>query len=92
MKQKARLIKFADRYCNVMDYFNSGKKKYAAKYALQAYPVVQAIKQYANEHRNILFIELWHDIKFMRTSIMEPEYNVSWSNSQKEVEKVIGIL
>ena len=38
------LVKLADRYCNVHDYFRTpGKEWYAAKYALQAYPLYQAL-------------------------------------------------
>lgn len=37
------LVKIADRYCNVHDYLSVPKKrKYASKYALQAYPLYQA--------------------------------------------------
>ena len=38
------LVKVADRYCNVHDYFRTpGKESYASKYALQAYPLYQAL-------------------------------------------------
>jgi len=37
------LIKIADRYCNVSDYYRTPEKKnYASTYALQAYPLYQA--------------------------------------------------
>lgn len=35
------IIKIADRMCNVMDYYRV-KPKYAAEYAMQAYPLVRA--------------------------------------------------
>jgi len=36
------IIKIADRFCNVMDYRNSNKDRYAAWYAMQAYPLYGA--------------------------------------------------
>jgi GTP diphosphokinase / guanosine-3',5'-bis(diphosphate) 3'-diphosphatase len=36
------VIKICDRRCNVSDYTLSGKRSYASKYALQAYPLYQA--------------------------------------------------
>jgi len=39
----AIIIKIADRYSNVLDYYADKKsKRYAAKYALKAYPVIHA--------------------------------------------------
>lgn len=49
------LVKIADRYCNVHDYLSVPKKrKYASKYALQAYPLYQA---YLEKMKN-----LTHDV------------------------------
>ncbi len=40
------LVKIADRYCNVHDYLSVPKKrKYASKYALQAYPLYNAYRE-----------------------------------------------
>jgi (p)ppGpp synthase/HD superfamily hydrolase len=42
----AILIKIADRYCNVKDYYRTpGKEKYASTYALQAYPLYHVFFQ-----------------------------------------------
>lgn len=42
------IIKIADRLANVRDYMDAGKRKYASKYALQAYPLYNAFYKFVN--------------------------------------------
>ena len=73
----ALLLKVADRVCNVSDYrWVPDSRKYAAKYALQAYPVYDALLQ------RIAFKELPYtvqdDLKEMQSIIWEkaPDFSI----------------
>jgi (p)ppGpp synthase/HD superfamily hydrolase len=48
------VIKIADRYANVMDYIDANKAKYAAKYALQAFPLYYYFGKHLQKNFNKL--------------------------------------
>jgi len=68
------LIKVADRYCNTMDYYKTPhKKKYASIYALQAYPIYQALYHVSSYYDHIFDIisELQSDISELQSIVSE---------------------
>jgi (p)ppGpp synthase/HD superfamily hydrolase len=49
------VIKIADRYCNVLDYFSDEQKRaYASKYALQAYPLYRTYLLGGGENNRVI--------------------------------------
>ena len=80
------LIKIADRYCNVMDYDRTkGKKKYASKYALQAYTLYSEFFD-----RELDFKFAFLDINSLRL-IAHRQYsiNIFLSNKEDEVRTIV---
>lgn len=49
------IIKICDRRCNVSDYTLTGSRKYASKYALQAYPLYQAYLEKQHQDHGFVF-------------------------------------
>jgi (p)ppGpp synthase/HD superfamily hydrolase len=88
-------IKIADRYCNVMDYYNaSGKSKYAATYALQAYPLFRAFFERHSEFErfcNPSIIEVYID-KMEKVIKEQAEYadvTLYLNGLDKKIEKLV---
>lgn len=73
----AKVIKIADRYSNVMDYRRTpGKERYAAEYALQAYPLYRA---YLNDGDNTHSIVM-EDLYDLQEIISERYHDISMFN------------
>lgn len=88
------IIKFADRYCNVYDYFNDGDSRYASKYALQAYPIYNEIynrsEEIINTFGNNAHLKLITKINELRDIIMTHLYPIEFYNNYllKNYEKI----
>jgi len=81
---EAVVLKFADRCCNVDDYLLVPKdRKYAIKYALQAYPVYQALYERFPAYQNE---EVLGDLEDTRLMI-EQEYGIDIKNTTEEEVK-----
>ena len=80
------LIKIADRYCNVMDYYRTpGKTRYASKYAMQAHPL------YSEYHkRKLFFMNVMKDLNELN-KIIRSNY-VGYMFDENEDNYVKGVV
>jgi len=79
--KSALLIKIADRSCNVSDFSNEMEtNNYASKYALQAYPLLQAAIKAFPENSIINA-----DLNFLNI-IVQMEYSINMFSKDNEIE------
>lgn len=80
------LIKIADRYCNVMDYYRTeGKQDYASKYAIQAYTLYSEFLK-----RDLLFELAEQDIeKLSNIANIVYEINIYDENQESLVKSIV---
>lgn len=72
------LLKFADRYSNVISYGRDKRKWYKAFYALQAYPMVSHLLNYVKEHGDTAITnKLFNTIVKELDEIVFMQYEVS---------------
>jgi (p)ppGpp synthase/HD superfamily hydrolase len=89
------VIKLADRFCNVSDYYcTPGKKAYASKYALQAYPLYVAFFNRVKECERFCNVEVVKDHIYILQKIIaeSPKYkniDICKSGQMKKVKKMV---
>jgi (p)ppGpp synthase/HD superfamily hydrolase len=88
---EAILIKIADRTCNVWDYTNTpGKQKYAAEYALQAYPLYQAFLSFKVEFDYDIYQNALKALEYMEQVIRtQSNIDIYWPNNDANVKAVV---
>jgi (p)ppGpp synthase/HD superfamily hydrolase len=80
------LIKIADRYCNVMDYYRTPEKReYASKYAMQAHPLY---KEY--HKRKLSFMNVMADLNQL-SYIIRLNY-IEYMFDENEDDYVKGVV
>lgn len=78
------VIKIADRFCNVMDYYQAGRPVYAAWYALQAYPLIDKYMDIISNNEMPEYIHL--DVKNI---IDRCQYRFSYNDPVDVIDKIL---
>lgn len=85
---EAVIIKIADRYCNVMDYMDTDPK-YAAKYALQAFPLYYRFLRNIKTFPRLVIVNLMRDVSKLQEIINSRWSRISFENDFEQVRKLV---